>query len=117
MEIIRAIQQVEPIAVRHGHDVDDFVKLCRLPFPFTAPLRDDDGYYWADFFGSRKRCVPPPRDAGLAKLPTDGVQLFDRARRTLVVDEWGRPAVGPTVAERLEAQREMRAAEMEMAAE
>jgi len=44
-----------------------------------AVQRDDDGYYyWVDFFGSRKRCVPPPRDAGLAKLPTNGVQLFDR---------------------------------------
>jgi hypothetical protein len=43
-------------------------------------------------------------------LSTDGVLAFDASGRTLVVDERGWLAVGPTVAERVKAEDEKLAA-------
>jgi hypothetical protein len=104
VEIIQVMQELEPLVVRHGHDVDDFVSLYKPPLlPFAAlKLYENGKQYWDEFLDQRKLSVPLPGGVWPADLPSENVLLFDTTGRTLVVDEWGRLAVGATVAERLQ---------------
>jgi hypothetical protein len=104
VEIIQVMQELEPLVVRHGHDVADFVSLYKPPLlPFAAlKLYENGKQYWDEFLDQRKLSVPLPGGAWPADLPSENVLLFDTTGRTLVVDEWGRLAVGAAVTERLE---------------
>jgi hypothetical protein len=103
VEIIQVMQELEPLVVRHGHDVADFVSLYRPSLPFAALKVDENGrQYWDEFLDQRKLSVPLPEGVWPADLPGEDVLLFDAAGRTLIVDDWGRLAVGATVTERLQ---------------
>jgi hypothetical protein len=102
VEIIQVMQELEPLVVRHGHDVYDFVSLYKPSLPFAALKVDENGrQYWDEFLDQRKLSVPLPQEVWPGDLPSEDVLLFDASGRTLVVDEWGRLAVGPTLAERI----------------
>jgi hypothetical protein len=101
VEVIRAMQQLEPLVVRHGHDVDDFVNFYKPAISPIQPKEYRNGRRYWDIRLGKDTTVPLPEGVWPADLPSEDVLLFDAAGRTLVVDEWGRLAVGPTLAERI----------------
>jgi hypothetical protein len=98
------MHELEPLIVRHGHDVADFVILYRPSLSFAALKVDENGrQYWDEFFDQRKLSVPlPQQQVWPGDLPSGDVLLFDAAGRTPVVDGWGRLMVAATVTQRLQ---------------
>ncbi len=108
VEVIRAMQELEPLIVRHGHDVDDFVNFYKPAISLIQPKEYRNGRRYWDIRLGKDTTVPLPEGVWPPDLPSEDVLLFDASGRTLVVDEWGRLAVGASVTERLQ-QRSQRA--------
>jgi hypothetical protein len=63
-ELLGALQRLEPVVLRHGHDLDDVVDLRKLRMPMTGELPD--------------------------ALRKEGVLLVDRSGYMLLIDQRGR---------------------------
>lgn len=104
-DVLQALQTLEPIAVRRGHDLDQFVTILKIR---TLPFRQErfrDGYYRNEGWGRIGPLIPLPEGVWPDGLTAeDDVILVDLAGRTLVVDERLHLVVGATVAQRLEEQ-------------